>query len=110
MRTKTARSPARIKAFCGIPPGRVSVLRSERRWPSSDAPDCETHRSFFNRLDLRVQPLARRVGDPMVEVRQDVVQVPLDHPGYFDDGLQARMGRPEVPAPPVSQRPPLPPV
>src|SRR5208337_1437933 len=38
--------------------------RSERKWPSSDAPDCGSHNSVFNCVDLRVRPLARGVGDP----------------------------------------------
>ncbi len=55
--------------------GKAPARHSERRWPSSDGPDSGSHKRFFYRLDLRVQPLARGVGDPMLEVGQHVVQV-----------------------------------
>jgi len=56
-------------------------------------------------MNLRVEPLVRGLGDPMIEVRQDVVQVPVDHPRQFHQRFQARIRRPEVPVFPMPQRP-----
>src|SRR5881397_1766609 len=48
-------------------------------------------------LDLRVQALGRRVGDPVSQVGEDVRQVRLEHARLLDHGLEPRVGRPEVP-------------
>ena len=41
----------------------------------------------------------------MLHIRQNVLQMPVDHPRHLDDRLQARMRRPEVPVLPMPQRP-----
>src|SRR5580700_12293919 len=87
----------------GDPASRAGInrgRRSERRSRSSDAPDCDIRRRFFYRLNLRVQPLADRVGDAMFKVRQHVLQVVVDHPRHLLHRLQSAMRRPEVPLPP----------
>src|SRR5712692_5271647 len=71
--------------------------RSERKRRSSNGRDCDTRRRFFYRLDLRVQALADRVGDAMIEIRQHVLQVIVNHPRHLLHGLQSAMRRPEVP-------------
>src|SRR5213593_2202452 len=48
-------------------------------------------------LDLRIQALGGRVGDPVAEVGEDVREVRLEHPRLLDHGRQARVRRPEVP-------------
>src|SRR5436190_7544324 len=48
-------------------------------------------------LDLRVQALGRRVGDPVAQVGEDVREVRLEHPRLLDHGLEPRVRRPEVP-------------
>src|SRR5438093_805216 len=48
-------------------------------------------------LDLRIQALGGRVGDPVAEVGEDVREVRLEHPRLLDLGRQARVRRPEVP-------------
>src|SRR5439155_22410917 len=48
-------------------------------------------------LDLRVEALGRRVGNPVAQVGKDVRQVRLEHPRLLDHGLEPRVGRPEVP-------------
>src|SRR5213079_2560615 len=48
-------------------------------------------------LDLRVQALGRRVGDPVAQVGEDVRQVRLEHPRLLDHGPEPRVRRPEVP-------------
>src|SRR5436190_23401600 len=53
-------------------------------------------------LDLRVQALGRRVGDPVAQVGEDVRQVRLEHARLLDHGLEPRVGRPEVP---VAEKP-----
>src|SRR5262249_11811638 len=104
---RNLRNARGIRLFSSPGGDKGSVLRRERRWPSSDDPDSGNHRRFFNGLNLRVEPLAGGVGDPMVEVRQDVVQVLPDHPRHLHDRWQPRMRRPEVPVPPMPQGPAL---
>jgi hypothetical protein len=41
-----------IRRFLSPAVGKVPAPHSERKSPSSDAPGCENHRRFFNRLDL----------------------------------------------------------
>src|SRR5437667_9946992 len=53
-------------------------------------------------LDLRVEALGRRVGNPVAQVGKDVRQVRLEHPRLLDHGLEPRVGRPEVP---VAEKP-----
>src|SRR5206468_11749583 len=53
-------------------------------------------------LDLRVQALGRRVGDPVAQVGEDVRQVRLEHARLLDHGLEPRVGRAEVP---VAEKP-----
>src|SRR5206468_5398106 len=48
-------------------------------------------------LDLRIQALGGRVGDPVAEVGEDVREVRLEHARLLDHGRQARVRRPEVP-------------
>jgi hypothetical protein len=42
----------KVRPFPSLDPDRDRDLHNERRWPSSDAPDCGSHRSFFNCLNL----------------------------------------------------------
>src|SRR5262249_33939588 len=107
---RNLRNARGIRLFSSPGGDKGSALRSERRWPSSDDLDSGTHRRFFPCLNLRVEPLAGGVGDPMVEVRQDIVQVFPDHPRPLHDRWQLRMRRPEVPVPPMPQGPALTPV
>ena len=48
-------------------------------------------------LDLAVEPLAHRVGDRMLGVGQDVIDVPADGLGCLADRLKTAMRCPEVP-------------
>src|SRR5213594_18830 len=48
-------------------------------------------------LDLRVQALGRRVRDAVVQVRENVREVSLEHPRLLDHGLEPRVRGPEVP-------------
>src|SRR3989304_4874005 len=68
-------------------------------------PVAEAVGHFLDGLDLGVEALTDRVGDPVGEERHDVGQVALDQAGGFDHGRQARVGGPEVPPLPVALGP-----
>ena len=57
--------------------------------------------ALLDRLDLGVEPLTHRIGDPMPEVGQDVGQVPLEQARHLDARREPRVRRPEIPAGPV---------
>ena len=57
-------------------------------------------------LDLRVKALADRIGDRVLKVGEDVVEVFVHHPGFFDNRLKAGVCRPEVPPFEVTMGPP----
>ena len=42
----------KISHFLSLEPDQGRDRRNEKRWPSSDAPDCGNHKSFFNCLNL----------------------------------------------------------
>ena len=67
--------------------GTSLVLRNESRWRSSCAPDYETQRRFFYRLDLGIEPLTDGVGDLMIAVVQDATQVVLQRAATKITGL-----------------------
>src|SRR6266446_6754504 len=48
-------------------------------------------------LDLGIQALGGRVGDPVPQVGEDVREVRLQHPRLLDHGLEPGVRRPEVP-------------
>ena len=52
----------------------------------------------LDRLDLRVESLAHRVGDGMAQVSDDVLKVPLQHLRHFDDGFEPAAAGPPKPA------------
>jgi len=52
----------------------------------------------FDLLDLSVDRLSQRVGDPMLGVSHNVVDMGFERLRRFLDRLQPRMGGPEVPA------------
>ena len=51
----------------------------------------------FDHLDLAVDPFGGGICDPVLEVGQDVGQVPLERFGRFDHRRDTRVRRPEVP-------------
>lgn len=53
---------------------------------------------LLDRLDLRVDAFADRVGDSVLEEVQDMVEVPLHEVGGIDDGLEPGVRGPEEPA------------
>src|SRR3972149_8327707 len=66
--------------------GRLEVL---------DVPESAGH--ALDLLNLAVESLAHRVGHRMLEVGQDVVDVPANRLGRLANGLQPAVRRPEVP-------------
>lgn len=48
-------------------------------------------------LDFGVDALGDGVGDPVRQVRDDVVKVGLEHPGHLLDGLEPGADRPAIP-------------
>ena len=54
-------------------------------------------------LDLRVQALARRIRDSVLDVGEHVLQPALDHLRLLDHGREPRVSGPPVPA--VEERP-----
>src|SRR2546423_13053951 len=65
----------------------------------------EAEGTVLDRLNPVVHPFAGGAGDPMVEVGQHVAEVPSKHRRPLAYRLQARPGRPPVPAAEVPQRP-----
>jgi hypothetical protein len=63
----------------------------------------ETTGYAFDVLGLAVEPLASRVGDRMLVVGQDVVDVPTNRLGRLANRLQPAVCRPEIP--PLSELP-----
>lgn len=57
---------------------------------------------LFNHLDLAVQPLGGSIGDAVLEVGQDIGQVPVQGLCRLHDGRQSRMGRPVIPSPKIA--------
>jgi hypothetical protein len=49
-------------------------------------------------LELRVQPFGDRIGDPLVQAVQDVVEVSTDNARDMDHRLEARANSPRLPA------------
>src|SRR5262249_9535470 len=58
---------------------------------------------FFHRLDLAVQSFGGSIGETMLEVGQDVVQVSVQG-GRLHHWSQSGMGGPEIPASEVVRR------
>lgn len=66
-------------------------------------PEAASH--LLDRLDLRVQPLAHGIRDPVSKIGQNIPQVFAEHPGYRDHWFQSRTNSPAVPRPKVTQGP-----
>ena len=59
-------------------------------------------------LDLGINSFTDSIGYPMPEVRQHILKVTMERSSCFDDGLQSRMGCPEVPPLEMSRSPSFP--
>ena len=59
-------------------------------------------------LDLGVKPLTDSIGDSMLKVRKHILKVAMERSSCLDDGLQSRMGCPEVPPLEMSRSPSFP--
>jgi hypothetical protein len=66
----------------------------DRRFEVLDVAESAGH--ALDLLDLAVEPLAHRVGDRMVVIGQDVVDVPADRLRCLAHRFQSAVCRPEV--------------
>ena len=72
-----------------------SAVEVDRRLEVLDVAEAAGH--ALDLLDLTVEPLAHRVGDRMLEVGQDIVDVPADRLRCLANRLQPAVRCPEVP-------------
>src|SRR5260370_31703931 len=103
-----ARRRTMIKGFIRDPNGPLLRTRGARIEIESAAMDVDRRLevldvpisagALLDGLDGGVDALADGVGDAVRVVREDVVQVALDHLGNLEDSGQARPHRPRVPA------------
>src|SRR5579863_9811623 len=75
-----------------IQPTAVEVDRIDEVLFVAEAPGRVLHP-----LDLGVDRLAGRIGDPVLQVGDDVLEAPFEHAGHFDHGGQTAAHRPLVP-------------
>src|SRR4030067_2494717 len=61
-----------------------------------------------NVLDLGINSLTDSIGYSMPEVRKHILKVTMERSSCLDDGLQSRMGCPEVPPLEMSRSPSFP--
>src|SRR4030042_1188436 len=59
-------------------------------------------------LDLGINPLTDSIGYSMPKVRKHILKVTMERSSCLDDGLQSRMGCPEVPPLEMSRSPSFP--
>ena len=49
-------------------------------------------------LYLGIKSFTNRIGDPVLEVSQNLPQIFAEHPGYLDHRFKTRVGGPEIPS------------
>ena len=59
-------------------------------------------RGVLHPLDLSVNRLTCRIGDTVLQIRQNISESSFQGTGYFDNRLQAAVRRPVVPPSPIS--------
>ena len=72
-----------------------SAVEIDRRLEMLDIAEAVGH--VLDLLDLAVEPLAHRIGDRMVVIGQDVLDMPADRFGCFAHRFQSAVCCPEVP-------------